>query len=177
MPLPPVFLLGSSASSAETAARQGLGYGFAAYRNPDVAAPALRAYRERFVPARAGDRPHAILAVKVMVGEDAEHAAALAAPSHLAHVQHRAGTPAPMLTVEEALAHTWTDAEERAEEKIDLRADVIGGPSGCAPGSRWRRAAQADEIIAITNTFDPADRRASFERVAAVMGLAPARAA
>src|ERR1700712_986336 len=50
--LPPVSLLGSSTSSAATAARKGLGYGFAGHTNPDDAAVALRAYREQFVPAR-----------------------------------------------------------------------------------------------------------------------------
>jgi len=54
--LPPVFLLGSSPNSALTAAARGLGYGFAAYTNPDAAGPALRLYRERFRPARPGDR-------------------------------------------------------------------------------------------------------------------------
>src|ERR1700712_328542 len=77
VPLPPVFLLGSSTSSAATAARKGLGYGFAAHTNPDDAAPALRLYREQFVPARPGDRPHAILALKIMVGVDDAHAQAL----------------------------------------------------------------------------------------------------
>jgi luciferase family oxidoreductase group 1 len=172
VPLPPVFLLGSSASSAETAARKGLGYGFAAYSNPDAAPEALRLYRERFVPARPGDRPHAILALKVMVGEDAEHAHALALPSHLTHVQQRAGDPGPMLPVEDALAHMWTEAEREAAKRIDLRADVAGGIDEVrAALDAHITASRADEIIAVTNTFDPAERRASFERLAVAVGL------
>jgi luciferase family oxidoreductase group 1 len=172
VPLPPVFLLGSSASSAETAARKGLGYGFAAYSNPDVAPQALRLYRERFVPARAGDRPHAILALKVMVGEDAEHARALALPSHVAHVQHRAGNPSPMMAVEDALAHEWTAAEREAAERIDLRADVTGGIDEVREAlAAHVESTQADEVIALTNTYDPAERRASFERLAVAVGL------
>jgi luciferase family oxidoreductase group 1 len=66
VPFPPVYLLGSSPHSAETAARRGLGYGFAAYSNPELAADALLLYRRSFVPARAGDRPHAILGLKVV---------------------------------------------------------------------------------------------------------------
>ena len=62
--LPPVYLLGSSLRSAETAARRGLGYGFAAYTNPDAFADALRLYRRRFVPSPTRDRPHAILGLK-----------------------------------------------------------------------------------------------------------------
>lgn len=32
---------------------------------------------------------------------------------------------------------------------------------------------QADEVIAFTNTFDPFDRRASYRRLAAAVGLKP----
>jgi luciferase family oxidoreductase group 1 len=170
--LPPVFLLGSSANSAVTAARKGLGYGFAAYSNPDVAPEALRLYRECFIPARDGARPHAVLALKVMVGEDAEHARGLALPSHLAHVQQRAGNPSSLMTVDAALSHRWTEAERHAAGKIDLRADVTGDIEHVrARLAEHVAASQADEVIAVTNTFDAAERRASYERLAVAVGL------
>jgi luciferase family oxidoreductase group 1 len=170
--LPPIFLLGSTPRSAATAARLGLGYGFAAYTNPGVVAEALQLYRRQFTPARPGDRPHAILGLKVIVGQDDEHAAALALPWHLALVQHRAGNAAPLMSVEHALAHRWTEAERAAEAKIDRRADVVGGPER----ARERIATlvaqtEADEVIASSNTFDPIDRRASYERLALAAGL------
>lgn len=174
VPLPPVFLLGSSASSAATAARKGLGYGFAAHTNTQGAEEALRAYREAFVPARPGDRPHAILALKVMTGEDDEHAAALAAPSHLSMVQARLGDRSPMVSVDDALAHRWTDEERAAEARyVDVRADVTGGPATVRDGIAAAVAATgADEIIAITNTPDPDDRRAAVARLAGAFELA-----
>jgi luciferase family oxidoreductase group 1 len=176
VPLPPVFLLGSTPRSAATAARKGLGYGFAAYTNPDSAAAALRLYREQFEPARPGDRPHAILGLKVIVGENDEHADALALPWHLALVQHRAGKPAPLISVEDALRHRWSAAEREAVEQVDRRADVVGGPERV----RERIVAlveetQADEVIASTNTFDPSERRSSYRRLAATVGLTPQR--
>lgn len=183
VPLPPVFLLGSSADSAATAARRGLGYGFAAHTNTQGAAEALRTYRRDFVPARPGDRPHAILALKITVGEDAEHAAALAAPMHLSMVRARLGDRSPMPSVRDALAHRWT-AEERAAEAefVDTRADVVGDPPTVRAGIEAAVAASgADEVIAITNTPDPGERRASFARLAAAFELdhapaVPARA-
>jgi luciferase family oxidoreductase group 1 len=172
--LPPVTLLGSTSSSAETAARRGLPYAFASHTNPDGAAPALLAYRERFVPAREGDEPHAMLALKVTVGADDADGEALAAPWHLAMVRQRAGLGAPLVTVEEALAHVWTDAEKRAEERVDVRADAVGGAARVrARIEEMARAAQADEVFAITNTYDLADRLASYTRLAEVMALAP----
>jgi hypothetical protein len=40
-----------------------------------------------------------------MVGVDDDHAAALAAPSHLAMVQNRLGMATRLMPVEDALAH------------------------------------------------------------------------
>jgi luciferase family oxidoreductase group 1 len=172
--LPPITLLGSTSSSAETAARRGFAYAFASHTNPDGAAPALLAYRESFVPAREGDEPYAMLALKVTVGEDDAHAAALAAPWHLAMVRQRAGFGEPIVTVEEALAHRWTDAEKRAEEKVDVRADAVGGPGTVrARILEMAGEAQADEVFAITNTYDLSDRLASYARLAEVMEIVP----
>jgi luciferase family oxidoreductase group 1 len=170
--LPPVFLLGSSTRSAVTAARNGLGYGFAAYSNTEQFAEALRLYRREFVPASPGARPHAILGLKVIVGIDDEHAEALALPWHLAMVQTRAGTPTPMVSAEEAQRHRWTEAERAADDKIDLRADVVGGPERArARLEQLVDESEADEVIASTNTFDPADRSASYRRLAAIFEL------
>jgi luciferase family oxidoreductase group 1 len=176
VPLPPVFLLGSSANSAATAARRGMGYGFAAHTNTQGAAEALQTYRRDFVPARPADRPHAILALKVMVGEDDEHAAALAAPSHLSMVRARLGDRSPMPSVEEALAHRWTDEERAAEaQHVDTRADVTGGPETVRAGIEAAVAASgADEVIAITNTPDTDERRRSFARLADAFSLVAA---
>jgi luciferase family oxidoreductase group 1 len=173
VPLPPVFLLGSSRSSARTAARKGLGYGFAAHTNPDDAATALREYREAFAPARPGDRPHAILALKVTVGEDDEHARALALPSHLSQVQARLGSRRPLMSVQDALAHVWTEEERAAEARhVDTRADVVGGPDAARAAIEAAvDASGADEVIAITNTYDPAERRAAFGRLAQAFAL------
>ncbi len=174
VPLPPVFLLGSSRNSAQTAARKGLGYGFAAHTNPDDAATALREYREAFGRAPGGGphgaRPHAILALKVMVGVDDEHARALDAPSHLSMVHARLGRRQPLMPVEEALAHVWTDEERAVAAKhIDARADVVGGPDTVRAGIEAAVAASgADEVIAIINTYDPAERHAALGRLMAL---------
>jgi luciferase family oxidoreductase group 1 len=169
---PPVFLLGSTPRSAATAARKGLAYAFAAYTNPDAVVDALRLYRQEFVPARPGDRPHAILGLKVIVGEDDEHADALALPWHLTLVQHRAGTPAPLMSVEDAHRHHWSTAERDAEAKVDRRADVVGGPERVrAQIAALVQASGADEVIASSNTFDPEERRASYARLAAAVQL------
>jgi luciferase family oxidoreductase group 1 len=173
VPFPPVFMLGSSLDSARTAARRGLRYAFAAYSGPDIAHEALRLYRSAFEPARPGDRPYAILGLKVVVGEDDEHARSLALPWHISWVRGRAGRSGPLMSVEQALAYRFSEAEQAAQVKIRTDADVVGGPELVAEllAAHVERSG-ADEIIASTNTFAIEDRFASYERLAELTGLA-----
>lgn len=169
---PPVFMLGSTVSSAATAARMGLPYAFAAYTNTQALGEAMRLYRERFEPARPGDEPYAIVGLKAVVGASDEHAQELARPWHLALVKARAGVREPMMSVEDARSYTLTAAELDAEQRVDTRADVVGGPhTALARIEEIVADTGADEVIVSTNTFDPADRLASYTRLASVAGL------
>src|SRR4051812_45245844 len=53
VPLPPIWLLGSSDYSAQVAAMIGVGFAFARHISPDGAAEAMRLYREQFTPSEA----------------------------------------------------------------------------------------------------------------------------
>jgi len=172
VPFPPVFMLGSSLDSARTAARRGLSYAFAAYSNPDIAHEALRLYRSAFTPARPGDRPYAILGLKVFVGEDDEHARALALPTYISWVRGRAGGSGPLMPVEQALSYRFSEAERAVQVQVRTDADVVGGPerAGELLAEHVERSG-ADEIIASTNTFAIEDRLASYERLAELTGL------
>jgi len=176
-PFPPVFVLGSSTASAHTAAAYGLGYGFAAYTRPDAVVTALRSYRARFVPALSGARPHAILGLRVIVGEDEEHARGLAASSHLAMAQARAGSRQPLLPIEQALAHTWTEAERAGAAKLDQRADVTGDPARVAARiAELVEQTAVDEVIVTTNAYAPEERFDSYTRLAEAVGIGRAHA-
>jgi hypothetical protein len=77
------------------------------------------------------------------------------------------------MTVEQAESHRWTEAERQAEHKVDVRADVIGGPERVRQLLADHVArSQADEVIVTTNTFSFEDRVASYERLANALGLA-----
>src|SRR6202042_590800 len=162
---PRVLSPGSSLDPPRTAARRGLRYAFAAYSNPDIAHEALRLYRSEFEPARPGDRPYAILGLKVVVGEDDEHARALALPWYISWVRGRAGRSGPLMPVEQALAYRFSEAEQAARVKVRTDADVVGGPELVAEllASHVERSG-ADEIIATTNTFSFEDRLLAHAR-------------
>ncbi|MFF4969753.1 LLM class flavin-dependent oxidoreductase [Streptomyces sp. NPDC001037] len=179
VPLPPVHVLGSSVSSAERTARAGLPYAFfAAYVNPDVAVAALRRYREVFVPHTPDARPHAVLALRVWAGEDDEHAHRIAAPAKLAVLQILTGQDPRLLPEETALAHRPTEAERAVAAPLDQSSDVVGGPDTVRERLEVLiEASGADEVMALTNTYDPGERRASYRRLAEALQITPAVAA
>jgi luciferase family oxidoreductase group 1 len=172
VPLPPVYLLGSSPDSAGLAAALGLGYGFAAYTRPDKLVEAMLRYRREFTPSEQFAEPHSILGVRVIVGETDEHAQDLALPSRLMLVQALTTGPRPLVSVQEAKNHAWSEAERAAEAELSASVDVIGAPETVS-----RRLAglvdqtEADEVIVTTNAFAQSDRFASFTRLAELLGL------
>ena len=175
---PPVYMLGSSLDSARAAAGRGLPYAFAAYTNPDVAHAALRLYRDCFEPSQAGGRPHAILGLKVVVGEDDEHARALSLPWYISWVRARAGNRGGgLMPVEEALAYRFSATERDAAHQVRTDVDIVAGPErACAELQDHLERSGADEVIATTNTFGFEDRLASYERLAQAAGLVAAHA-
>lgn len=176
-PFPPVFVLGSSEGSARTAAARGLGYAFAAYSNPEVAADALALYRRTFEPAAPGERPHAILGLKVIVGRDDAHARELALPWYLSWVRGRAGLSGELMSAEAAAAYELSEAEREAAKRVRTDADVVGGSERVAELlADHVAAAQADEVIVTTNAPTVEDRWASLARLAEAVGLGAAAA-
>src|SRR3954463_16062934 len=69
IPLPPIWLLGSSGYSAELAAVVGAGFAFAHHFSDFDGVAAMRGYREHFKPSAALPQPHAILGVAVVCAD------------------------------------------------------------------------------------------------------------
>lgn len=171
VPLPPVFVLGSSASSARLAGRLGLGYAFlAAYQDPAIAIETLRAYRDHYTPAAVGTQPHAILTLTVIVGTDDDHADRLAGPWRLALAHHALGQGQPLHGLDQLRTRTAipdeTDIQNRAPLN-DRRTEIVGNPARVADTlHELIDKSQADEILAVTNIPDLTERLRSYDRLA-----------
>lgn len=173
VPLPPVWLLGSSGSSAAFAGAHGLGYAFASHFSPTPAAPAFAAYREAFTPSERFPAPHAILAVGVVCAETEAEAERLAASQDLVWVRLARGEFGFYPTPEEALAYPYTP-RERAVADERRRLMVIGTPETVRDRLLGMAdAADADELMVSTMTHDPAARLRSYELLAEAFALAP----
>ena len=166
VPLPPVSLLGSSGYSAQLAASLGLGFAFAHHISPGGAVPAMRAYRNGFVPSADLERPMAILALSVICAETDEEARYLAASLELVLLRLRTNQRGPLPTPEEALAYPYTAAERALIESLRPMY-MAGSPETVRTKIEALVAAtDADEVMILTTVHDHAARRRSYELLA-----------
>jgi len=156
----PVWILGSSLSGADLAARLGLPFAYASHFAPDQLDVALAAYRGRFRPSTYLQKPRVMLSLTVAAAGTDEDARYL-----FSSAQHATDAPLPPPV---------RDYEKKLDPKrLTLinnlfRHAVVGGPATVAKGmadfiARYR----PDEVIAVTQIFDPAARARSFEILSA----------
>lgn len=167
VPLPPIWLLGSSGASAQMAGAAGMGYGFASHFSPAPAAPALQAYRRAFQPSAQFARPHAVLVIAAVCAESDAQAQHLATTMDLAWLRIRRGEFRPLPSPEEAGAYPYTESERAAVREYRERT-VIGTPTAVrARIGALAEAAGADEAMIVSNLHDHAARLRSYELLAA----------
>jgi luciferase family oxidoreductase group 1 len=166
VPLPPIWLLGSSDYSANLAAELGLGFAFAGHFSPDAPEGPMHLYRQRFQPGALA-KPHAILALSVFCAESEEAAERMASSVLLSFAQLRAGRAGRMPSPDEALSHAYTP-EEQATVALFRKLQILGTPDRVrASIERVVASTAADEVMLATHAFDPAARIRSYELVAA----------
>ena len=177
VPLPPVWLLGSSTYSARLAARQGRGFAFAYHFSAEQAGPALRLYREEFTPSAQLAEPQAILAVSVVCAPSEAEADYLATTLDLSFLNIRRGLRGPLPSPQEALAYPYSEAE-RAFVQGYRASQVIGSPAQVRARLAWLAAELgAQEVMLTSNIHDHAARLRSYALAAEVFDLATAVAA
>ncbi len=171
VPLPPIWLLGSSDYSAQVSAALGMGFAFARHISPDGAAEAMALYREQFSPSDALPEPKTILAVSVICADTDERADALASSSALSFLRLRSGQPGLLPSPEEAAAYLYTPME-RAQIEASRARHVIGSPPVVrAQLDELIAQTGADELMVTTMVHAHAARRHSYELLAAMFAL------
>ena len=156
----PVWILGTGLGGAVLAAELGLPFAFGSHFAPDHMEMAIAAYRARFRPSARWKEPHLMLSLTVVAAPtDAE------ARFHFSSVQqaHDGPLPPPVAGYESTLP-----PQRLALLKSRLRHALVGTPEKIARGlADFTARFQPDEILAVTQLFDPAARRTSLELLAA----------
>ncbi len=166
----PLWILGSSLFGAQLAAELGLPYGFASHFAPQMLDAALKIYRERFKPSKQLARPYVLAGLNVIAAETDDEARFLATSQQMSFVDIFRGERELTRPPIEDIEAYWTP-QEKAQVAQMLGGSIIGGPDAVRRGMEaFIQRTQADELMIVSDMFDPAKRLRSFEIIAAVAG-------
>lgn len=166
----PITLLGSSDFSARLAASLGLPFAFAAHFAPDLLEDAARLYRTQFRPSETLPEPWLMVGVQVIAAETDAAARRLFTTPQQRFLRLIRNQPVELLPPVDSMDSQWSDWE-RAIVEAKLRAAIVGSESNVKAGlERLVAATGADEVIAVTDTWDHEARLDSYRRLAEVAG-------
>jgi luciferase family oxidoreductase group 1 len=177
--VPEIWMLGSTDGGARIAAALGLPFVFAHHFHPHFTEPALALYRDDFQPSEMLERPRAIVAAAVVVGEDEADANRLALPSAISMLRLRQGRPEPLPTVEEAEALLPQLGPQEWQVVQDTLARAIVGSPATVESALLDliERTRTDELMLTSNVADPDLRIRAFEHVAGALMVSPAQGA
>jgi alkanesulfonate monooxygenase SsuD/methylene tetrahydromethanopterin reductase-like flavin-dependent oxidoreductase (luciferase family) len=137
---------------------------------------ALRGYRTQFKPSEYLSKPYAILTVAAICAETTEEAERLASSVALAIVRLRNGQAMPFPSPEEALAYPYTAAERAQARAYRNSTQIVGDPATVRSQiDRLVESVGADEVMVASMLHSHAARVRSYELLAEVYGLEPAK--
>ena len=173
----PITLLGSSGFSAQLAAMLGLPFAFAAHFAPDYLHTAAQMYRDRFQPRAVLRQPHLMVGVQVIAAETDAAARRLFTTPQQRFLRLIRNQPVELLPPVDSMDLLWQDWE-RATVESKLGAAIVGSDATVKAGmERLVRETGADELIVVTDTYEPADRLQSYQRVAGIANTIEIKAA
>src|SRR5204862_2960500 len=173
VPLPPIWLLGSSGYNAQLAGMVGAGFAFAHHFADYDAADAMLSYRDQFKPSTARRDPYAMLACAVVCADSDAEAERLATTIDLNFVRRRRGEYLPLESPETAAGYPYSPAERGLIARNRARL-FVGGPATVRERLQGMiTATKADEVMVTTMLYDHGARRRSYELLADAFELKP----
>lgn len=167
---PQMYVLGASGRNAAVAARNGAGFVYAHFIRPDttIGSEAIAEYREVFQPTKLAAKPHAILAVFVLIGEDEQDAKEMLQAFELWYLSANSRTRAAyaMPTPEKAKQVTYTTEEK--ERLIETHKKVVWGTAKQVKEQleQLKEIYQADELLIIPNAYSIEKRKQTISLLA-----------
>jgi len=164
----PIWILGSSTWSAHFAAAIGRPYAFAAHFAPGELMQALEIYRREFKPSKQLDKPYVMVGVPALAADDDEKADYLATSMYQRFLGIIRNERKPLPPPVKDMSKVWSE-QERAVVADRLAIMVVGGPDRVVQGfNEIVRATGADELIVVSDAYEPGDRLRSYEIIASV---------
>jgi luciferase family oxidoreductase group 1 len=166
----PIWLLGSSLYSAQLAAQLGLPYAFASHFAPRHLLQAVQLYRQFFRPSAQLAQPYVMVGVPVVAAPSDEEAQWLATSMQqrvLSIVRGRRQRLQPPVPAQQLLAQCSAHELQSLDSFLGLAA--IGGPERVrAQLQQLVAETGADELMLVSDVYEPALRRRSLEITASL---------
>jgi len=173
VPLPPIYLLGSSDYSAQLAAHVGAGFSFAHHFSDFDPVMPMTMYRQHFKPSPSRATPHAILGCHVICAATDAEAERLASTVDLNFARRRQGHYLPLPSPEEAAAHEYSPTDKALIARNRARLIVGSAATVTARLKPLIESTQADELMVTTMIYDHEARKRSYELLAKTFELPP----
>jgi luciferase family oxidoreductase group 1 len=162
----PLWILGSSLFGAQLAAELGLPYGFASHFAPQALDMALRIYRERFKPSAQLSAPYVLVGINVIAAQSDQEARRLATSQQMSFADIFRGARNLMQPPIDDIESYWSP-QEKAQASQMLACSVVGSPETVRNGIQSMiDRTNADELMIVSDIFDPEKRLRSFEIIA-----------
>lgn len=162
----PLWILGSSLFGAQLAAELGLPYGFASHFAPQALDMALKIYRERFKPSAQLSAPYVLVGINVIAAQSDQEARRLATSQQMSFADIFRGARHLMQPPIDDIESYWSP-HEKAQASQMLACSVVGSPETVRNGIQGMiDRTNADELMIVSDIFDPEKRLRSFEIIA-----------
>lgn len=165
----PIYILGSSTDSAKLAARLGLPYAFASHFATAHFHEALQIYRHDFTPSQFLSQPYVIAGVNVIAADTLEKAEMMFT-SPIRMVMNLFMGKREYLTPPTQMTSELKSILMNPSVQQMLRFSMVGDKKKVKEETeKFLAENKVDELMVVTNTFDPQDRRRSYQLFSEIM--------
>ena len=165
----PLYILGSSHFGAALAAELGLPYAFASHFAPDMLRSAVEIYRSRFRASAALAAPYLIVGVNAIAAPTDAEAKRWATTQQMSFARLLRGNPGLSLPPIDDIDTYWSPHEKVAAHRM-LAQSYYGTPERVRDGlTQLAEQTGADELIVVSDVYEPEDRLRSFAAIAEAM--------
>ena len=166
----PLFILGSSTSSAHLAAKKGLPYAFASHFSTAQFHDAIQIYRSQFEPSAAWQKPYVLAGINVFLAETDREAERLYTSNLKLVINILSGIRTPYIEEPTDMTSDLRDIMTHPSIRQMTRYTFIGSKATVKKQvQEFLDETQVDELIVVSTMFHIGDRIRSMEWFAEIM--------
>ena len=165
----PLYILGSSTTSAYLAAEKGLPYAFASHFASSQLMEALEIYKSQFQPSYALVQPYSIAGLSIIIADTDEEAEFISTPYYSRVIGILTGNRSPLEAPFEVTDEFRRIIQQPAVQQMTKYAFIGSKETVKMKVKAFIENTGVDELMVVTNVFDFEDRMKSVTLFAEIM--------